>query len=116
MINIVFGRPIHSLRIFFKKQNKHKNLLFKYLYIYIASEIIRTREAEIVERGDSWKDVIILFRDISPGNMLILARGGWESGVSLGRGPQLKTKKPANTWHLDEMDSQLDAWGTSSQK
>ena len=68
MINIVFGRPIHSLRIFFKKQNKHKNLLFKYLYIYIASEIIRTREAEIVERGDSWKDVIILFRDISPGN------------------------------------------------
>lgn len=69
-----------------------------------------------MERGDSWKDVIILFSDIFPGNMLILARGGWESEVSLGRGPLLKTRKPANTWPLDEMDSQLDTWGTSSQK
>ena len=69
-----------------------------------------------MERGDSWKDVIIIFSDIFPGSMLILARGCWEPGVSLGRGPLLKTKKAAHTWHLVEMDSQLDTWGASSEK
>ena len=69
-----------------------------------------------MERGDSWEDVIIIFSDIFPGSMLILVRGGWEPGVSLGRGPLLKTKKAANNWHLVEMDSQLDTWGASSEK
>lgn len=50
-----------------------------------------------MERGDTWKGVIIIFSGIFPGNVLILARQGWEPGLSLGRGPLLKTEKPADT-------------------